>query len=187
MRPEAPARYRRTVLETPLVARHLGNAGRMVLRNVTRHPLRAAASVFGIAFAVAILMIGFVFTDAIEQLIQTQFWEAERQDVTVSFVEPGQLRTACAGPSSGRHCRRAAAQRRRPDSLGPPPAVPRHHRRAAEPALQAHRRPQWQSDPAAALGRRAVADARQCAGRPTGRHGDAGGTRRSPARRDASR
>jgi putative ABC transport system permease protein len=76
------------VLETPLVARHLGNAGRMVLRNVTRHPLRAAASIFGIAFAVSILMIGFVFSDAIEQLIQTQFWEAERQDVTVSFVEP---------------------------------------------------------------------------------------------------
>jgi putative ABC transport system permease protein len=83
-----PARFRRTVFETPLVARHLGNAGRMVLRNITRHPLRAAASIFGIAFAVSILMIGFVFTDAIEQLIQTQFWEAERQDVTVTFVEP---------------------------------------------------------------------------------------------------
>ena len=88
MRPEAPARYRRTAIETPFVSRYLGNAGRMVLRNVTRHPLRAAASIFGIAFAVAILMIGFVFTDAIEQLIQTQFWEAERQDVTVTFVEP---------------------------------------------------------------------------------------------------
>jgi putative ABC transport system permease protein len=88
MRPEAPARYRRTVLETPLVARRLGNAGRMVLRNVLRHPLRAAASVFGIAFAVSILMIGLVFNDAIEHLIQTQFWEAERQDVTVNFVEP---------------------------------------------------------------------------------------------------
>jgi putative ABC transport system permease protein len=88
MRPEAPARYRRTVFETPLVARHLGAAGRMVLRNVTRHPFRAAASVFGIGFAVAILMIGFVFADAIERLIETQFWVAERQDVTVAFVEP---------------------------------------------------------------------------------------------------
>jgi len=83
-----PAQYKRSWLETPLVARQLGNAGRMVLRNIARHPLRAAASVFGIAFAVAILMIGFVFTDAIEHLIQTQFWEAERQDVTVTFVEP---------------------------------------------------------------------------------------------------
>jgi putative ABC transport system permease protein len=88
MRPEAPARYRRSILETPAVVRHLGAAGRMVLRNVTRHPLRAAASVFGIGFAVAILMIGFVFSDAIERLIETQFWVAERQDVTVAFVEP---------------------------------------------------------------------------------------------------
>ena len=34
MRPEAPARYRRSVLETPFVASHLGTAGRMVLRNL---------------------------------------------------------------------------------------------------------------------------------------------------------
>jgi putative ABC transport system permease protein len=88
MRPEAPARYRRTVLETPLLAKYLGTAGRMVLRNIARHPFRAGASIFGISFAVAILMIGLVFTDATERLIQTQFWEAERQDVTVNFVEP---------------------------------------------------------------------------------------------------
>jgi putative ABC transport system permease protein len=60
----------------------------MVLRNVVRHPLRASASVFGIGFAVAILMVGFVFSDAIERLIETQFWVAERQDVTIAFVEP---------------------------------------------------------------------------------------------------
>jgi putative ABC transport system permease protein len=88
MRPETPARYRRSVFETPLIAKQLGAAGRMVLRNVTRHPLRAGASVFGIGFAVAILMIGFVFSDAIERLIETQFWVAERQDVTIGFVEP---------------------------------------------------------------------------------------------------
>jgi len=88
MRPEAPPRYRRSLFETPLIARQLGTAGRMVIRNIARHPLRAAASVFGIGFAVAILMIGFVFNGAIERLIVTQFWEAERQDVTISYVEP---------------------------------------------------------------------------------------------------
>ena len=88
MRPELPARYKRSLLETPFVSQHLGTAGRMVLRNVMRHPVRAAASVFGIAFAVAILMVGFVFNDAVDRLMLTQFWEAERQDVTVTFVEP---------------------------------------------------------------------------------------------------
>jgi putative ABC transport system permease protein len=88
MRPEAPARYRQSILETGWTRRHLGTTGRMVLRNITRHPLRAAASIFGIGFAVSILMIGFIFSDAIEDLIHTQFWVAERQDVTVNFVEP---------------------------------------------------------------------------------------------------
>lgn len=88
MRPEAPARYRQTVFETPFIARHLGTAGRMVVRNVSRHPVRAFASIFGIGFAVAILMIGFVFADAMDRLVETQFWVTERQDVTVTFVEP---------------------------------------------------------------------------------------------------
>lgn len=88
MRPDAPASYRRAVFETPFVARHLGTAGRMVLRNMLRQPLRALASMLGIAFAVAVLMIGFVFTDLVDRLMQTQFWDAERQDVTVTYVEP---------------------------------------------------------------------------------------------------
>ena len=33
-------------------------------------------------------MVGFVFSDAMDKLIETQFWVAERQDVTVTFVEP---------------------------------------------------------------------------------------------------
>ena len=88
MRPEAPARYGRSVFETPLIAKHLGTAGRMVIRNVTRRPFRAAATIVGMAFATAILMVGFVLNGAVEQLIVTQFSVAERQDVTVAFVEP---------------------------------------------------------------------------------------------------
>jgi putative ABC transport system permease protein len=88
MRPEAPARFRRSAIETPFVARQLGTAGRMVLRNLERHPFRALASVVGIGFAVAILMVGFVFIDLMDALITMQFSVAERQDVTVTFVEP---------------------------------------------------------------------------------------------------
>src|SRR5262245_22880239 len=88
MRPEPPARYRPTIFETAWLAKRLGTTGRMVLRNIARHPLRAGASILGIAFAGAILMVGFVFSDAMEQLIETQFWVAERQDATVTFGEP---------------------------------------------------------------------------------------------------
>lgn len=88
MRPEPPARYRHTIFERPALARHIGVAGRMVIRNVTSHPLRAAASVFGIGCAVALLMVGIVMFDAMERLIGTQFWIAAPHDAAVSFVQP---------------------------------------------------------------------------------------------------
>ena len=88
MRPEPPARYRRSLLEALPPARLLSAAGRMVLRNLVRRPGRAAISITGIGFAVAVLMIGFVFVDAIDRLITMQFSVAERQDITVTFVEP---------------------------------------------------------------------------------------------------
>lgn len=88
MRPEPPARYRRSALETGPIGARLGAAGRMVLRNLSRRPGRAAVSVVGIGFAVAVLMVGFVFVDAIDRLITAQFSVAERQDVTVNFIEP---------------------------------------------------------------------------------------------------
>jgi putative ABC transport system permease protein len=94
MRPEPPARYHQSLFERPAIARHLSTAARMVLRNVTRHPLRSTASIVGIAFAAAILVVGFVFIDAMDDLITTQFSVAERQDVSVTFVEPRSPRAA---------------------------------------------------------------------------------------------
>lgn len=88
MRPESPARYRASIIETPRIQRALGQGARMVLRNLERQPLRALASVVGIAFGGAILLIGFGFVDAMDVLIARQFNDGMRQDVTVTFVEP---------------------------------------------------------------------------------------------------
>ncbi|HET7221471.1 MAG TPA: FtsX-like permease family protein [Vicinamibacterales bacterium] len=88
MGPQAPQLYGRSIIERSFIARRLDMAGRMILRNLSRHPLRAAASVFGIALAVATLMIGMVFMHVMDRLIAVQFWVAERQEITVTFVEP---------------------------------------------------------------------------------------------------
>ena len=88
MRPEPPARYRRSFVESIWLQRHLTHATRMVLRNIERQPARAAASVVGIAFAVAVLLVGFSFLDVMDVLIDQQFVQTMRQDVTVTFVEP---------------------------------------------------------------------------------------------------
>jgi putative ABC transport system permease protein len=86
MRPEMPARYRRSVVER--VWRRVTPAMRMILRNLERQPLRSAASVIGIAFAVAVLFVGLAFIDVMNVLINEQFVMGMRQDATVTFVEP---------------------------------------------------------------------------------------------------
>ena len=88
MRPEPPARYRRSFVESIWLQRHLTHATRMVLRNIERQPGRAAASVVGMAFAVAVLLVGFSFLDVMDVLIDQQFVQTMRQDATVTFVEP---------------------------------------------------------------------------------------------------
>lgn len=88
MRPEPPARYRASIVELPWLARRIPHAMRMVLRNIERQPMRTLASVVGIAFAVAILVVGLFFVDVINVLMDTQFSVVQRQDVTVMFAEP---------------------------------------------------------------------------------------------------
>jgi putative ABC transport system permease protein len=88
MRPEPPARYRRSWLERAGLEHLLSAPVRMILRNVGRHPVRAATSVMGIAAAVAMLVLGTFFLDSIDVLMDLQFNVLQRQDATVMFVEP---------------------------------------------------------------------------------------------------
>ncbi len=89
MRPEAPARYRRSLFERTV---RLPMASRMVLRNLERQPVRTLTSIVGIAFAVAVLFVGLSFIDVMNVLINQQFELATRQDATVSFVQPRSAR-----------------------------------------------------------------------------------------------
>ena len=88
MRPEPPARYRRTLLERAGLAHLLSAPARMILRNIGRHPVRAATSIVGIAASVAMLILGTFFMDSIAVLMDLQFFVIQRQDVTVTFVVP---------------------------------------------------------------------------------------------------
>jgi putative ABC transport system permease protein len=88
MLPEPPGRFRVTLLERLGLRRLLSQPGRMIARNVARRPLKSALSILGIAFACAILMLGNVQEDAVGFMVDTQFRLAQREDMTVSFVEP---------------------------------------------------------------------------------------------------
>ena len=96
MRPAAPARFRPGLLErTPLAAR-LPASLRMIWRNVARRPARAALAVLGLSLAVAILIVGYYFVDAVEYLGAMQFRTVQREDLTVLFHEPRSARARYA-------------------------------------------------------------------------------------------
>ncbi len=87
MRPPAPGRYRRTLLERMGLTR-IAPATRMILRNMERRPLRSGLSIIGVAAAVAIVVMGNFFRDAIEFIVDSSFNLAMRNDVAVWMAEP---------------------------------------------------------------------------------------------------
>jgi len=92
MRPEPPAAFRPTIAERLGWARRLPLAVRWILRQWERQPARTALSGLGIALATSVLLLGSFVEDAIDYVINFQFFQAQRQDVTVTFVEPATSR-----------------------------------------------------------------------------------------------
>jgi putative ABC transport system permease protein len=88
MRPEPPASYRTSWVERLGLKRFLTQPARIVLRNLQRRPMRTMASIIGIGFSAGLLIIGLFFLDSIDVLMDLQFNQIQRQDLTVSFVEP---------------------------------------------------------------------------------------------------
>ena len=88
MQPESPARYTRGLLENAGLSRLLSLSARMIVRNLERRPLKALLSAAGIAFAVAILLVGRYFFDAVDYIKKVQFRTVQREDVTVLLNGP---------------------------------------------------------------------------------------------------
>lgn len=87
MRPEPPARFKPGIFERLGIGRLLPSSGRMILRNLERKPLQALFSSLGVAFSVAILVVGLFMFDSISYLLEVQFRQTQREDITVSFLQ----------------------------------------------------------------------------------------------------
>ena len=88
MRPETPAIYRQTLIETLGLKRLLSAPSRMILRHIGHKPLKSALSVLGIAFACAILMTGRFQEDTIDYMMYVHYGVSDRNDISVLFSEP---------------------------------------------------------------------------------------------------
>lgn len=88
MSPPRPATYRPSLLERIGVLRDLSTTGYMIVRHVTRFPMRSGMTVTGIALSLGLLIATVQFIDSITLMIDSFFFRAQRQDVTLRFIEP---------------------------------------------------------------------------------------------------
>ncbi|HEU4478040.1 MAG TPA: FtsX-like permease family protein [Pyrinomonadaceae bacterium] len=88
MRPEPPARFRAGFVERLGFHRLVSTSVRIILRNLERRPAKAVLSIFGIALATGLLVVGFfLYFDTINRIVEVQFNEVQREDVSVAFYE----------------------------------------------------------------------------------------------------
>lgn len=88
MRPEAPPDYRATVVERLGLQRFMSQPSRMILRHIERRPVKSLFSIVGIALACGIMMVGNFQESAIRFMVMIQFELGQRDDLSVSFVDP---------------------------------------------------------------------------------------------------
>lgn len=87
MRAPPPPVYRHILIERLGPNLLLDQPTRMILRHIVRWPLRSILTTLGIAAATAILVAPLGVLDSAVQMIDTHFFRAERQDMTVAFAQ----------------------------------------------------------------------------------------------------
>lgn len=71
-------------------AKRLDAKSRIIARRIIRFPRRAATTVLGVALALSILIIAQTFPASMTYILDVNFAEANRQDATLSFLQPRQ-------------------------------------------------------------------------------------------------
>jgi putative ABC transport system permease protein len=93
MTPEVPA-FRQTLLDRLGVTPLLSAAMRMIVRNLTKRPLRSGLASAGMAFAVAIVVLGGSSADGLNRMQDVQYQAIQREDISLTLDHPRALGTA---------------------------------------------------------------------------------------------
>lgn len=87
MIPPSPPMYRKSFLARTRFGRWLDQPTRIVLRHAVREPQRSLLTCGGVAFAVGLLVMTLQWSDALNYLAQSYFYDAQRQHVMLGLVE----------------------------------------------------------------------------------------------------
>ncbi|WP_299547449.1 ABC transporter permease [uncultured Tateyamaria sp.] len=85
MSPPAPPRFRTSWMDRILHAVHISQPAMMIVRSIIRWPVRAGLSILGMALAVGILVSSNFFPDALDLIIDTAFYQSNRQHAVLFF------------------------------------------------------------------------------------------------------
>lgn len=85
MTPAPPASY---VDLLPALARRLTQPSRIVLRNIMRWPVRSALTSLGIALAMADIIASMFGFDAVDRMIDLNFFTAQRYEAQIVYTHP---------------------------------------------------------------------------------------------------
>lgn len=88
LRPEPPALYRVSLIERAGLGRLITQPTKMIVRNIERKPLRSLLTVIGIGMACATMVTSGFFRDAVDYIVNVQFVLSQKEDLSVTFIEP---------------------------------------------------------------------------------------------------
>lgn len=88
MAPPAPTRFKQNIFDK---LGHMMGARQpvmMIIRSITRWPMRASLTTLGIALSVATMISTLFMFDSIDVMMDSAFFQANRQQVTLSLAQP---------------------------------------------------------------------------------------------------
>lgn len=83
MAPPAPMRFRRSLIDRIARRARLSQPGMMILRSLTRWPVRSGLTVIGLGFGVAVLVAATFFNASLDRVMEIAFSASNRQHAIV--------------------------------------------------------------------------------------------------------
>lgn len=96
MQPPAPTRYRTFFSGGAAYLRFLSQLTIMAMRHLVRWPVRTLLTTLGTSMSVALLVTALFSFDSIDFMIDTTFFQIERQNATITFVQDRSPRAMAA-------------------------------------------------------------------------------------------
>ena len=85
--PPVPISYKRDFFSNLLKRYNISQPTKMIFRHVLRFPFRSIFTIIGISFAIGLMIMSLFFIDSVNSAIETHFFTAKRQSMTVFFIE----------------------------------------------------------------------------------------------------